>query len=236
MLSITTYLPNLNVRIYAQILAAKPHPPDPLLYQPLPAGQAYIRLVSLLPHSQPSSPIKCRLFQYSLERGDGSHLYEALSYVWGDPNETISIIVNDQRLNITTNLHAALIQFRDPTFARLFWIDAICINQTDLEERSSQVQYMAQIYASASRVNVWLGPSVRGSTNAFRFIESHAGVPNKTDQPWECWRCGSWTSSDESLCSDCNSERQQHYWDFESVKLLSQRPWFERIWVCMLLK
>lgn len=41
--------------------------------------------------------------------------------------------------------------------ARFFWVDAICINQNDLEERSAQVQIMPQIYSKASCVIVWLG-------------------------------------------------------------------------------
>jgi hypothetical protein len=60
-------------------------------------------------------------------------------------------------INITHNLHAALQQFRLPNAERVLWADAICINQTDIDEKSTQVPLMKDIYSGASAVLVWLG-------------------------------------------------------------------------------
>ncbi|TVY50468.1 Heterokaryon incompatibility protein 6,OR allele [Lachnellula cervina] len=50
----------------------------------------------------------------------------------------------------------ALAALRGPK-AQVLWVDALCINQKDLEERSAQVRQMADIYGKAWRVVVWLG-------------------------------------------------------------------------------
>ncbi|KAH7377379.1 heterokaryon incompatibility protein-domain-containing protein [Pyrenochaeta sp. MPI-SDFR-AT-0127] len=101
--------------------------------------------------------------------------YAALSYVWGKPEYTHKILVGENYLAITPNLHAALLRLRDSTAAKKLWVDAICINQADDEERAAQVEGMAQIYAFADHVLVWLGPQAEDSDAAFRTIESAAG-------------------------------------------------------------
>ncbi|RMZ47749.1 hypothetical protein AFCA_000509 [Aspergillus flavus] len=132
-----------------------PSSPPIYLYSPLPEG--YIRLLRLLPHQDKHAPIQCQLFDYPLHSYViGTHRYEALSYVWGSPEKPYSIFLDDGCLSVTTNLYAALLHLRDRFIERVIWIDAVCINQTDLDERGSQVQFMAEIFAKASCVIVWL--------------------------------------------------------------------------------
>ena len=76
----------------------------------------------------------------------------------GDSTITRSLECNSRTIAATTNLYDALSHLRLPSASRLIWADAICINQSDLEERSMQVQLMREIYSRASRVVVWLGP------------------------------------------------------------------------------
>lgn len=87
--------------------------------------------------------------------------YEALSYVWGDPRSVCSILVNEKAFPVTHNLFLALKHLRLPYNERKLWVDAICINQEDVEERSQQVQIMQKIYWRARRVIVWLGERVQ---------------------------------------------------------------------------
>ncbi|KAH9210506.1 heterokaryon incompatibility protein-domain-containing protein, partial [Leptodontidium sp. 2 PMI_412] len=89
--------------------------------------------------------------------------YLALSYCWGDQNNSRSIQIGGYSVEITTNLAAALYavrRLRCSTATRgpvRLWVDAICINQADNEERSNQVRNMRQIYAKSSEVLSWVG-------------------------------------------------------------------------------
>ncbi|KAK4251198.1 hypothetical protein C7999DRAFT_37810 [Corynascus novoguineensis] len=106
-----------------------------------------------MPHRDESAPIQCQLFDYTLlDSGKGTHLYEALSYVWGSEEKPHSISTDKGDLLVTINLYMALKRLRDHSLDRIIWVDAICINQSDTEERNSQVQSMAKIFAKASRV------------------------------------------------------------------------------------
>jgi vancomycin permeability regulator SanA len=71
---------------------------------------------------------------------------------------------------ITQNLHIALQYLRQKDKPRLFWIDAICINQTDLEERSAQVLKMKDIFEKANDVVIWLGVGSDETALAMSFI------------------------------------------------------------------
>lgn len=68
---------------------------------------------------------------------------------------------------VPRNVFFALQYLRHEGNTRTLWIDAICINQEDLDERSEQVVHMLQIYKNASRVIVWLGNE---------FEDSHLGM------------------------------------------------------------
>jgi hypothetical protein len=84
--------------------------------------------------------------------------FEALSYTWGESLNNEYVEVQDQiQIPITDNLARALRRLRYPSEPRYLWIDAICIDQKNLGERSRQVAYMGEIYKRASRVIIWLG-------------------------------------------------------------------------------
>ncbi|KAH8601332.1 heterokaryon incompatibility protein-domain-containing protein, partial [Bisporella sp. PMI_857] len=115
-------------------------------YSPLP-DDSHIRLVEILP-GVVTDPVGCRLLT---GRRDTSQ-FEALSYTWGSSSLGASIILNDAYFMITNNLHLALRYLRYPSASRVMWIDAICINQLDNEERGHQVQHMRSIYQNSTRV------------------------------------------------------------------------------------
>ncbi|VUC31677.1 unnamed protein product [Clonostachys rosea] len=99
--------------------------------------------------------------------------YAALSYVWGDQNDTRTVILNNQPRAVSSNLAKALgAFFENGEFEGSFklWVDAICINQEDLEERARQVRRMGDIYGSAWAVIAWLGEESFRSSSAMRFI------------------------------------------------------------------
>ncbi|GKT51448.1 heterokaryon incompatibility protein 6, OR allele [Colletotrichum spaethianum] len=83
--------------------------------------------------------------------------FEALSYMWGDEKDQITIKLNDGLFNIRRNLFDALVYLRGRQKTRLLWVDALCIDQHNLKERTKQVQNMRHIYFRAESVIVWLG-------------------------------------------------------------------------------
>jgi hypothetical protein len=158
-----------------------------------------------MPHQDETTPIKCELFEYALQTSRSTHLYEALSYVWGDPDKTLPILVHGHRMNVTINLYAALLQLRNHSIERILWVDAICINQEDQAEKEHQIQYMANIYGQANRVVVWLGEAADNSDLAFEEMRRVKGKKDVTT--FEVQRIEI------------------------AVLALLQRPWFQRIWV-----
>lgn len=139
-------------------------------YRPLTSNSS-IRLVELNPSTEPR--ICARLLHTSLQQF--GVVYEALSYVWGDPTKTSSVLLNGQDFLVTSNLEAALKALQLPSKPRWLWVDAICINQSDLGERSQQVSIMKQIYQGCQRCLLWLGeatPEIERGMELARTIES----------------------------------------------------------------
>ncbi|KAL1840183.1 hypothetical protein VTJ49DRAFT_713 [Mycothermus thermophilus] len=131
-------------------------PGFPKCYHPLPPGCC--RVLELEPGNF-SDPVVGRLVCHAID-DDSAEPYEAISYVWGDPTKRRDVTIDGVTLSVTENLHSALSAFRHtPSDGRVrrLWADALCINQEDLDERSSQVVLMGRIFAQASRVLSWLG-------------------------------------------------------------------------------
>ena len=132
-------------------------------YEPLPAQ--HVRLLTLLPGSF-EDDIHVRL--HPVETGSHeSPRYHALSYVWGSTDTNDHVLVDSgesqHSLPITRNLYVALQHLRHSSASRTMWVDAVCINQNDIEERNDQVSRMAHIYKLAEKVILWLGPAEDGS-------------------------------------------------------------------------
>jgi hypothetical protein len=125
---------------------------QPLIKPRLPS-QGLIRLLRILP-GRPPEILRCKLEVNDLSIAPP---FEALSYVWGNPEPAKIVICNTHPKKVTPNLGAALNRLRDGDTDRLVWIDALCVNQDDLVERSEQVKLMKDIYSQAWRVVVWLG-------------------------------------------------------------------------------
>ncbi len=176
------------------------------VYVPLSQPQSF-RLLQLLPHKEDQANVRCTLLEYDLAKGNATRPFEALSYAWGSAEKTESVIIDDRSFMVTTNLHSALRHLQDDELPRLFWIDAICINQSDKTEKEFQVSCMAEIYAKATRVIVWLGDASDDSHRAFKAMREAAVAAQASE-----------TSQTDDL-----SRR--------AIQNILQRPWFRRIWV-----
>ncbi|KAI1753538.1 heterokaryon incompatibility protein-domain-containing protein [Xylaria castorea] len=147
-------------------------------YEPLPpvsdVGKttSFTRLMCLSPGTG-AQILQCTLS--IIDVANSPLRYEALSYVWGTEKAQQPMQCHGYDISITQNLGHALLALRHPTLIRPLWIDAICINQQDIDERARQVVYMKLVYQYASRVIVWLGPenpvTIRGLARARELCE-----------------------------------------------------------------
>lgn len=136
-------------------------PPENFVYTPLP-GEAFIRILTLNRSKNLNDPLKSSIEAIPLTEGAQ---YDALSYSWGmdgDGDATLNriLLINGKRKHITQNLYEGLLRLRSSESSegdRRMWIDAICIDQHDQDEQSSQVAHMAKVYRYATRTVVWLG-------------------------------------------------------------------------------
>ncbi|KAK7432028.1 hypothetical protein QQZ08_001318 [Neonectria magnoliae] len=133
--------------------------------------------------------------------------YDALSYTWGDETIRETILVDGLRRTVTKNLHSALIHLRDPVWPRVLWVDTLCINQDDSDERDEQVRRLGSIYSTARRVVVWLGEQTQEVQGAFSTIKEAASLIG-------------WNSSPQSVSGNLSP-----------VFNLLRRSWFQRTWI-----
>ncbi|KAI0817259.1 heterokaryon incompatibility protein-domain-containing protein [Xylaria sp. FL0064] len=147
-------------------------------YRPLSATGNEIRILIIEPLSPDDSRIQARLEHASLVNLDND--FVALSYYWGDHNALKRIVLSGDLVPITFNLYKALEELRRRGFYRV-WVDNLCINQYDDEERSRQVLRMGAIYRSASLVFSHL----RGPGQAWQqaLAEAVQRVTRRADNP-----------------------------------------------------
>jgi hypothetical protein len=130
--------------------------PTQLLYSTTPIARFSpdFRLLQLRCNEMLEKP-NCTLRSYPI---DGPHpTYIALSYTWGQDVRYDDIIVNGIYFPVGRNLWSFLNQMRFSNNFATFWIDAICIDQSQVFERNHQVQMMRKIYSQADSVSIWLG-------------------------------------------------------------------------------
>ncbi|KAI5365862.1 putative heterokaryon incompatibility [Septoria linicola] len=165
------------------------------------------------------TPVHCELLEATPEEN-----YEALSYTWGSDERVEGITVDKKHLWITDNLFAALQNPRSNEEDRVPWIDGICIDQDNIDEKSGQVQHMASVYGQAWRVIIWLGKATR---DVSILMQSLIGVKDMAVAfPVEA-------RGAHMLCElgtlKANSSATSHV--TRGLQVLLRRPWFSRVWI-----
>ena len=190
-----------------------------------------IRLLTLLPGCVDNN-INIILESVELTSSDKPN-YEALSYTWGtSAADTELHVIQDNEfksLTVTKSLATALQHLRNEHHSQRFWIDAVCINQEDTGERSSQVARMADIFRSAAKVIIWLGPESEQSALALHEIDELA---SKIHVDWEFYSIQpSSKDTTDGQWADLGKDAIFDDLTYASIARLLNRPWFERLWV-----
>ncbi|KAI4221592.1 MAG: hypothetical protein L6R36_006800 [Xanthoria steineri] len=199
-------------------------------YTPLNEKAGEIRLMTLLP-GRFNAPI-CITLQTKVLSHANIPDFQALSYAWGSELDRLDIHVVAGRgvqgvksaaLSVTRNLFEGLKHLRQTRRSTVLWIDQICVNQKNLEERGKQVLRMPDIYSLAQGVIVWLGPEEDDSNVAMEVIND-IGLNVTVD--WELlqYRVDPCSSLDSH---GLNLSPQQ----WLSIMNLLSRSWFDRLWV-----
>lgn len=193
-------------------------------YEPLPkrptgrrGNLGAIRILRLFPSTYDNPQIDSQLITPT---GDSegnispTKPYEALSWCWGTSGKTSYIRITKGEKSyakyVAPNLFAALRALRHHQDFRYLWVDAICIDQDDLDEKNHQVEMMDEIYGNAVRVCIWLGEAEESSTIALDFINNEVLKLQNFDD----------------LC-----ERPETSPKWRALLELMQRDWFSRRWV-----
>jgi hypothetical protein len=198
------------------------------VYNTLPIASS----LRLLKYEQRNSEIQCSLHTVNLASAPG---FSALPYTWGSarPYDFLTgelsrtVTCDGRTLHITQNLHELLCAPRIKPHWFL-WVDAICINQESLEERSSQVAMMAAIYSRAVNVVVWLGHPNIYSNITYELMQQLAPpllalmeqgfdvLKHNPDEP------AFWNKVGRPPFTDFEQKALIHFFD---------RHWYHRCWV-----
>lgn len=157
---------------------SQPQPPaGRFAYTPLDHRKASIRLIRVLATRTHEGYIQCEIRHASIDDS-----YICLSYLWGEPGREQCIVVNNSIMRVRYNLHGFLeaATRKERLREQWLWIDALCIDQTNIAERNHQVQQMGLIYSRAKEVLSWLGDE-KNITGYLEELAHHLSHPTPRD-------------------------------------------------------
>lgn len=214
--------------LYASLLDVRPsHLP------PLDLSTDSLRLARILPGR---GAIRIEIETYTFL---AAPRYDALSYTWGqdDPVDERYILVNGKPTAVGSNLYLALRRNRQNSEDEMLWIDALCINQTNIQEKNHQIPLMAFIFSRAWQVRVWLGQVDgvgRADVRAVQRLLQHTARPHANDGRWrdntwwihdivfaEYWK-RAWVVQEIVAARSVLVQFGDHNLDWQFVRLLSE--------------
>lgn len=194
----------------------------------VPLEESCIRLLTIKPGNA-ADPLQLHLSTVSL---DTSPEYEAISYCWGDATLTNAALCDQYDVSITTSLFGALTELRYAAETRTVWADALCIDQTNVDDKTQQVQLFHRIYSQATRTLIWLGPDELDPRQSLR------DAPKLIQEGLTFARTlTTYSDSQASGTGNVVAQRPEdippslldHDWSF--LKAIFSRPWFGRKWI-----
>ncbi|KAL7919416.1 heterokaryon incompatibility domain-containing protein [Trichoderma austrokoningii] len=147
--------------------------------------------------------------------------FATVSYAWGEVTRNKTIDLDGEPFAVLDStypiLEAICGNSNLKSYAR-FWIDSICINSDDEEERASQVQLMGRLYESSHITIVWLGPGDADSDQAMEFFLTLCQRRDELVEAWEKRQL-------REMPSDLDMPEK-----WRVLRDLLQRPWWRRVW------
>jgi hypothetical protein len=191
------------------------HHDQPFSRCPLQDPATHTRHLYLLPrkcnvHVGGRTIVRCELLSHAFGH---TPPYLGLSYTWGDPTLRLLIAIGDKILSVTETLAIALEHLQEEEVTLVLWVDAVCIDQENQEEKNIQVQRMGEIFSSAALVIAWLGVPADGSDLVLQELGKYVDTMSIVDDLRQ---------SDGQLFTTL---------PLEPIQALFDRSWFKRVWV-----
>lgn len=155
--------------------------------------------------------------------------FKALSYCWGKSGQHSDIWCNDYLLKVSSNLKKGLQRLHKyGTWSQVewFWIDQICINQNDFEERMQQVRLMRAIYQRAQNTVIWLGSDDTNARGAISMIGSVYRIMLEAQEKETAARIEGRALADVQVALPREEDER-----WASLSWFLDLPWFERCWI-----
>ncbi|KAF2249287.1 HET-domain-containing protein, partial [Trematosphaeria pertusa] len=202
----------------------------PYKYHPLEHGD-FTRILLLHPATDHAAPLRCDL-KHCQEQ---TFSCEAVSYAWGTPIFTGTLFCDsdDEHIQIASSLDALLRALRKPSGTRKLWVDAVCINQEDTDEKSRQVRAMSEIYRRARQVIAWVGEDYDDASKVLLFFTKNIEEFWRVDSMIGGFERAIYLDSDpgaietleKSICETFGRR------DLAAIRKIFLRPWFKRRWI-----
>ncbi|KAF7672699.1 hypothetical protein GT037_009200 [Alternaria burnsii] len=199
----------------------------PAQYEPLDPALKEIRVLEVAPASG-DGIVECTMSPISL-LDNPVPVYETISYCWGPPRAPSTIKLNGRLTPVPASSEAAIRRMRLSDRPRTLWIDAICIDQSSVTERSAQVAFMSTVYRAGMRNLVYLGEDDGMAERGVKAVQDVvADMRTATNdltmlaQTIFVEHTGEHLTSDEGFSEDI---------DFEALEVFFSLEWFRRLWV-----
>ena len=185
-------------------------------YEPLQSVGSF-RLLQL-ETGRLDATIECKVRVAYLHQGEQ---YEAISYAWGRGEGTVGIKLNGRDFKISWMVADILMRLRHREKARLIWIDLLCIDQSNISEKSKQIPQMKYIFGEAQVVIASLGPH--------QTLDSTTSVLHPL-KPESVRRVEKLVSSLKAKLFSFGTGKVSED-DEKALLAVLSHPWFDRVWV-----
>lgn len=201
------------------------------VYKALDPRKQEIRLLSLHP-GKANDLLVCTFKHTSV---DSKHhiSFETVSYCWGrDPGKAV-IELDQVPVQVTRSAARVLHRMRYPDRCRILWVDAICINQDDVDEKNHQVAMMGTIYGKTARNLVWLGEDHGYAEEVATALEVvMTNLRKETVHCYNLFYLAHTRTGNRDLLRNGTSLCPRTRKCLPVLEALYSSPWFGRLWVC----
>jgi hypothetical protein len=201
--------------------------PSSFVYQKLDPTRKETRLVLIRP-GRNEDDVRCEVQTISL-LARPLPTYETISYVWGDAKRHGAVHIGNQKLSVPWSTEVVLRRMRRTEIERPVWIDSLCIDQTDDDDRNYQVQLMCDIYSNTVTNLIWLGNDTGEAEEVFQAMRGLYNEARSATRDFDTFKDTVWPGWFEAYGPPSTVE-----FSAERIAAFFDLPWFSRLWYAVI--